>query len=48
MERIKPGSSEIIVRSLLQRMSSSKEPSLKDLQELAAALLSKGKTTTAE
>ncbi|CAI0441464.1 unnamed protein product [Linum tenue] len=48
MERIKPGSSEIIVRSLLQRMSSSKEPSLKDLQELAAALLSKGKTTSAE
>ncbi|CAI0409138.1 unnamed protein product [Linum tenue] len=48
MERIKPGSSEIIVRSLLQRLASSKESSMKDLQELAAALLSKGKTTDAE
>ncbi|XP_011029512.1 PREDICTED: serine/threonine-protein kinase dst4-like isoform X2 [Populus euphratica] len=48
MERIKPGSCDILVRSLLQRLASSKESSLKDLQELAARLLSKGKTVSEE
>ncbi|KAG5235446.1 hypothetical protein OIU76_025484 [Salix suchowensis] len=48
MERIKPGSCDILVRSLLQRLASSKESSLKDLQELAARLLSKGKTASEE
>ncbi|KAG8637160.1 germinal center kinase 1 isoform X2 [Manihot esculenta] len=43
MERAKPGSADLFVRSLLQRLASSKEPSLKDLQELAARLFSKGK-----
>uniref|UniRef100_A0A2K2CB14 non-specific serine/threonine protein kinase n=1 Tax=Populus trichocarpa TaxID=3694 RepID=A0A2K2CB14_POPTR len=48
MERVKPGSCDIFVRSLLQQLASSKESSLRDLQELAAHLLSKGKTTPEE
>ncbi|XP_075488806.1 uncharacterized protein LOC142527768 isoform X1 [Primulina tabacum] len=42
MERIKPGSSELLVTKLLQRLSSSKESSLKDLQELSARIFGKG------
>ncbi|XP_011043832.1 PREDICTED: serine/threonine-protein kinase 4 isoform X3 [Populus euphratica] len=48
MERVKPGSCDIFVRSLLQQLASSKESSLRDLQELAARLLSKGETTPEE
>nr|GME02701.1 germinal center kinase 1-like isoform X1 [Ipomoea batatas] len=48
MERIKPGSCDIFVTRLLQRLASSKESSLKDLQELAARILTKGKTEAAE
>ncbi|KAK7853251.1 serine/threonine-protein kinase svka [Quercus suber] len=48
MERMKPGSCEVFLRRLLQKLSSSKESSLKDLQELAALLFSKGKTTPEE
>lgn len=44
MERIKPGSCEILLTGLLQRLASSKESSLKDMQELAARLFTKGKT----
>lgn len=43
MERVKPGSCEVFVNSLLQRLGSSKESSLKDVQELAARVFSKGK-----
>ncbi|KAL2245441.1 UNVERIFIED_CONTAM: hypothetical protein Sindi_2812300, partial [Sesamum indicum] len=43
MERVKPGSSELLVTKLLQRLASSKEGSLKDLQELAARIFGKGK-----
>ncbi|XP_057506761.1 uncharacterized protein LOC130789971 isoform X1 [Actinidia eriantha] len=45
MERMKPGSSEVFVSKLLQRLGSSKESSLKDLQELAARVITKGKLT---
>ncbi|KAJ6966400.1 germinal center kinase 1 isoform X1 [Populus alba x Populus x berolinensis] len=48
MERVKPGSCDIFVRSLLQQLASSKESSLRDLQELEARLLSKDKTTPEE
>ncbi|EEF29449.1 ATP binding protein, putative [Ricinus communis] len=48
MERMKPGSTDVLVRSLLQRLASSKESSMKDLQELAACLFSKGKATPEE
>uniref|UniRef100_A0A6N2NJ79 non-specific serine/threonine protein kinase n=1 Tax=Salix viminalis TaxID=40686 RepID=A0A6N2NJ79_SALVM len=48
MERVKPGSCDIFVRNLLQQLASSKESSLGDLQELAARLLSKCKTTPEE
>ncbi|KAJ6950150.1 hypothetical protein NC651_003968 [Populus alba x Populus x berolinensis] len=48
MERVKPGSCDIFVRSLLQQLASSKESSLRDLQELAARLLSKDNTTPEE
>ncbi|XP_019193665.1 PREDICTED: germinal center kinase 1 isoform X2 [Ipomoea nil] len=44
MERIKPGSCDIFVTRLLQRLASSRESSLKDLQELAGRILTKGKT----
>lgn len=43
IERIKPGSCDLFVTRLLQRLASSKEPSLKDLQELAARILTKGR-----
>ncbi|KAL3849180.1 hypothetical protein ACJIZ3_011062 [Penstemon smallii] len=43
MERVKPGSSELVVTKLLQRLASSKEGSLKDLQELASRIFLKGK-----
>ncbi|CAL5393467.1 unnamed protein product [Camellia sinensis] len=43
LERMKPGSSEVFVTRLLQRLGSSKESSLKDLQELAASVFTKGK-----
>ncbi|XVF18797.1 hypothetical protein REPUB_Repub11eG0054200 [Reevesia pubescens] len=45
MERTKPGSGEALVRRLLERLASSKESSMKDMQELAARLFNKGKTT---
>ncbi|XVF70158.1 hypothetical protein PTKIN_Ptkin11bG0138900 [Pterospermum kingtungense] len=45
MERTKPGSCEALVRRLLERLASSKESSVKDMQELAARMFSKGKTT---
>ncbi|OMO88933.1 hypothetical protein CCACVL1_08092 [Corchorus capsularis] len=48
MERTKPGSCEALVRRLLERLASSKEPSVKDMQELAARMFIKGKLTTAE
>ncbi|KAJ6423429.1 hypothetical protein OIU84_024392 [Salix udensis] len=48
MERVKPGSCDIFVRNLLQQLASSKESTLRDLQELAARLLSKCKTTPEE
>lgn len=41
MERIKPGSSEVLVSRLLHRLGSSRDPSLKDLQELAAHIFSR-------
>ncbi|XAR68315.1 Non-specific serine/threonine protein kinase [Bertholletia excelsa] len=43
MERLKPGSSELLVTGLLRRLGSSKESSVKDLQELAARIFTKGK-----
>ncbi|RXI03036.1 hypothetical protein DVH24_003114 [Malus domestica] len=51
LESLKPGSSEVFVSKLLQRLSSSKSPkesSLKDLQELAARIFAKGKTASEE
>ncbi|XP_018823204.1 germinal center kinase 1-like isoform X2 [Juglans regia] len=45
MEHEKPGSCEVFVRRLLQQLASSKESSLKDLQELAARLFTKVKPT---
>ncbi|GFZ05756.1 protein kinase superfamily protein [Actinidia rufa] len=45
MERMKPGSSEVFVSKLLQQLGSSKESSLKDLQELAARVITKGKSS---
>ncbi|KAG2677866.1 hypothetical protein I3843_12G118800 [Carya illinoinensis] len=45
MEHEKPGSCEVLVRRLLQQLASSKESSLKDLQELAARLFTKVKPT---
>ncbi|PIN00885.1 Serine/threonine protein kinase [Handroanthus impetiginosus] len=46
MERVKPGSSELFVTKLLQQLASSKEGSLRDLQELAAQIFVKGKVET--
>lgn len=43
MERSNPGSCELLVTRLLQRLASSKDSSLKDLQDLAARIFSKGK-----
>ncbi|KAK8464263.1 hypothetical protein PHAVU_011G164700 [Phaseolus vulgaris] len=44
MERTKPQSCDALVKNLLQRLASSKELSLKDLQELAGRILSKTKS----
>ncbi|KAJ8747483.1 hypothetical protein K2173_014420 [Erythroxylum novogranatense] len=44
MERKKPGSCDVLVRNLLQQLASSKEPSMKDLQELATLLFTRFKT----
>ncbi|TXG66867.1 hypothetical protein EZV62_008142 [Acer yangbiense] len=46
MERLKPGSCEVLVRRLLQQLSSSKESSMKDLQELATRTFNKTKTAS--
>lgn len=43
LERMKPGSCEVLISKLLQRLASSKESSLKDLQDLATHTFSKGK-----
>ncbi|XP_039013663.1 serine/threonine-protein kinase 25-like [Hibiscus syriacus] len=48
MERTKPGSCEALVRKLLERLASSKESSMKDMQELAAHKFNKGNTTPEE
>ncbi|KAJ0045014.1 hypothetical protein Pint_04619 [Pistacia integerrima] len=45
MERMKPGSCEVLVRKLLQQLASSKESSMKDIQELAARIFAKFKTS---
>ncbi|XP_038991096.1 uncharacterized protein LOC120114172 [Hibiscus syriacus] len=45
MEGAKPGSCEALVRRLLERLASSKESSMRDMQELAARLFKKGKLT---
>ncbi|KAL9236430.1 hypothetical protein vseg_011103 [Gypsophila vaccaria] len=41
MERRKPGSSEVFVSRLVHRLGSSRDPSLKDLQELAVHIFSR-------
>ncbi|CAO2836146.1 unnamed protein product [Amaranthus hypochondriacus] len=41
MERTKPGSSEVFVSRLLHRLGSTRDPSLRDLQELAVHIFSK-------
>ncbi|KAK6154357.1 hypothetical protein DH2020_008605 [Rehmannia glutinosa] len=46
IERVKPGSSELFVTTLLQQLGSSKEASLRDLQELADRIFVKGKIET--
>nr|XP_043623781.1 serine/threonine-protein kinase 4-like [Erigeron canadensis] len=43
MEYTKPGSCEFLVTRMLHRLASSKEPSLKDLQDVAIRGFSKGK-----
>ncbi|XP_060191087.1 uncharacterized protein LOC132620429 isoform X2 [Lycium barbarum] len=43
MERMKPGSCDLFMTRLLQRLASSKDSSLKDLQDLAGRIFSKGK-----
>ncbi|GAU44953.1 hypothetical protein TSUD_100250, partial [Trifolium subterraneum] len=45
MEGTKPRSSDVLVKKLLQRLASSKEESLKDLQGLASQLFNKAKST---
>ncbi|TYG37982.1 hypothetical protein ES288_D13G185500v1 [Gossypium darwinii] len=45
MERTKPGSCEALVCKLLDRLASSKEPSMKGLQDVAARMFNKGKVT---
>ncbi|XP_051152063.1 uncharacterized protein LOC127266032 [Andrographis paniculata] len=47
MERAKPGASEILVTKLIQRLASSREGSMKDLQDLAARIFRKGKEAPA-
>ncbi|KAL7592685.1 hypothetical protein Lser_V15G35156 [Lactuca serriola] len=46
MEYTKPGSCEFLVTRLLHRLASSKEPSLKNVQEVATRGFSKGKKVT--
>lgn len=46
MERMKPGSCDLFMTRLLQRLASSKDSSLKDLQDLAGRIFSKGKIET--
>ncbi|XP_019154055.1 PREDICTED: germinal center kinase 1-like [Ipomoea nil] len=46
MERMKPGSCDLFVTRLLQRLASSKESSLKDLQDLATRKFTKGRMET--
>ncbi|XP_055823482.1 uncharacterized protein LOC129891993 [Solanum dulcamara] len=46
MERMKAGSCDLFMTRLLQRLASSKDPSLKDLQDLAGRIFSKGKIET--
>lgn len=41
LERTKPGSCEVLVSRLLQRLGSSKEPSLKDLQDMGTHIFTK-------
>ncbi|XP_019425734.1 PREDICTED: serine/threonine-protein kinase 25-like isoform X1 [Lupinus angustifolius] len=48
MESTKPRSSDVLVKKLLQRLASSNEDSLKDLQELAGQLFSKTKSGDTE
>lgn len=48
MERMKPGSCEVLVKKLLQQLGSSTESSLKDLQELASHIFTKSKTVAEE
>ncbi|KAM7280038.1 hypothetical protein ACFE04_007172 [Oxalis oulophora] len=43
MERVNPGSSEVFISNLLQRLASSKESAMKDLQELAARVFNRDK-----
>ncbi|XP_042491064.1 serine/threonine-protein kinase svkA-like isoform X1 [Macadamia integrifolia] len=43
LEHVKPGSCEVLVSRLLQRLGSSKESSIKDLQELASSIFTKCK-----
>ncbi|KAK4744500.1 hypothetical protein SAY87_010812 [Trapa incisa] len=42
LEHVRPGSSEVLISKLLQRLGSSKEPLLKDLQAQATHCFSKG------
>ncbi|KAH9291441.1 hypothetical protein KI387_043369, partial [Taxus chinensis] len=42
LERLAPGACEVLVSRLLQRLGSTKEPSVKGLQELAERTLTKG------
>ncbi|GJT61638.1 kinase STE-STE20-YSK family protein [Tanacetum coccineum] len=46
MEYTKPGSCEFLVTRMLHRLASSKEPTLKDLQDVAIRGFSKGKKVT--
>ncbi|XP_054811268.1 uncharacterized protein LOC129312617 isoform X2 [Prosopis cineraria] len=48
MEHVKSGSCDTLVKKLLQRLASSKESSVKDLQELAAQLFTKTKSASEE
>ncbi|KAL2944375.1 Serine/threonine-protein kinase svkA [Bienertia sinuspersici] len=46
MERTKPGSSEVLVSRLLHRLGCSRDPSLKDLQEVAVHIFSQSNKAT--
>ncbi|KAI4333647.1 hypothetical protein L6164_018427 [Bauhinia variegata] len=48
MERTKPGSCDTLVKKLLQRLASSRESALKDMQELAANVFAKTKSIPEE